>query len=163
MAIGENGSVPALASSQLERGYGAAPGKQSFLAGGQNTTADGDFEATSGLMGSHSAHAPAAAASDPMGSTIVHDTSFPLPVVDGTPSRSGTLRKKSISRKTSLRRSASRKSIGAGSIKTVGFTDQEDYNSALFTPIPTSGSPTEILANRFQGDYRVQHVQISPG
>jgi len=76
---------------------------------------------------------------------------------DTTPSRSGTLKKRtSMSRKASLRRSGSRKSLTAGSIKGVptsfaGEPGGDEYNSALFTPIPTHGSPTEVLANRFQG------------
>ena len=77
---------------------------------------------------------------------------------EATPSRSGTLKKKaSVSRKSSLKRSSSRKSLIAGSTKGVGFSgaqaDGDDYYSALFTPIPTHGSPTEVLANRFQGTF----------
>ncbi|KAH0382010.1 hypothetical protein KCU92_g6647, partial [Aureobasidium melanogenum] len=70
---------------------------------------------------------------------------------DMTPSRGGTLKKKaSVSRRSSLGRSASRRSR-AGSIGGVGTPGaREDYNSALTTPIPTHGSPTDILANRFQ-------------
>ena len=71
----------------------------------------------------------------------------------GTPSRSNTLKKqKSLSRKTSLKRSGSRRSLKAGSIKGLPSDDHNavDRNSIFHTPIPTSGSPTEILANRFQ-------------
>ncbi|OCK86208.1 hypothetical protein K432DRAFT_388029 [Lepidopterella palustris CBS 459.81] len=72
-----------------------------------------------------------------------------------TPSRSGTLKKKASVRRTgSLRRSGSRRSIHAGSIHGVGVDDDEHVsskqNSVFFTPIPTTGTPTEILANRFQ-------------
>ncbi|KAI4729950.1 hypothetical protein E4T49_02302 [Aureobasidium sp. EXF-10728] len=69
-----------------------------------------------------------------------------------TPSRGGTLKKKaSVSRKSSLGRSGSRRSLAAGSIAGVGTPGaHDDYNSALSTPIPTHGSPTDILANRFQ-------------
>ena len=46
----------------------------------------------------------------------------------------------------------------AGSIKGVGYAgdvpEGDEYNNALYTPIPTHGSPTEALANRFQGVYR---------
>ncbi|THW72035.1 hypothetical protein D6D19_06873 [Aureobasidium pullulans] len=71
---------------------------------------------------------------------------------DITPSRAGTLKKKaSVSRKSSLNRSGSRRSTRAGSIAGVGTPGaHDDYNSALSTPIPTHGSPTDILANRFQ-------------
>ncbi|KAG9948798.1 hypothetical protein KCU85_g4685, partial [Aureobasidium melanogenum] len=70
---------------------------------------------------------------------------------DMTPSRGGTLKKKaSVSRRSSLGRSGSRRSR-AGSIAGLGTPGaREDYNSALTTPIPTHGSPTDILANRFQ-------------
>ncbi|KAL9603663.1 MAG: hypothetical protein Q9219_000982 [cf. Caloplaca sp. 3 TL-2023] len=75
-----------------------------------------------------------------------------------TPSRGGTLKKKrSLSKKGSVKRSGSRRSSYAGSIKGLAIGDQqydgaddEQMNSAFFTPVPTTGSPTEILANRFQ-------------
>lgn len=77
-----------------------------------------------------------------------------------TPTRSTTLKKKSsLSKKGSIRRSGSRKSMRAGSVRSLVLGDKEKYhsegaedqNSAFFIPIPTSGSPTEVLANRFQG------------
>ncbi|KAL8713948.1 MAG: hypothetical protein Q9220_002094 [cf. Caloplaca sp. 1 TL-2023] len=75
-----------------------------------------------------------------------------------TPSRGGTLKKKkSLSKKSSIKRAGSRRSSYAGSVKGLA-TGAEQYdgaagdemNSAFFTPVPTTGSPTEILANRFQ-------------
>lgn len=83
-------------------------------------------------------------------STLAHGTS------GGTPSRSGTLKKRaSVKRSGSLKRSGSRRSMRAGSIKGVNFEDEDGssvkHNSVFYTPVPTSGSPTEILANRFQG------------
>ncbi|KAI4791073.1 hypothetical protein E4T44_13011, partial [Aureobasidium sp. EXF-8845] len=71
---------------------------------------------------------------------------------DGTLSRGGTLKKKaSVSRKSSIGRSGSRRGLAAGSIAGAGTPGaHDDYNSALSTPIPTHGSPTDILANRFQ-------------
>jgi hypothetical protein len=73
------------------------------------------------------------------------------------PSRSGTLKKKSsVKRSGSLKRSGSRRSAYAGSIRGVSVEDEERgaarENSVFYTPVPTSGSPTEILANRFQGE-----------
>ncbi|KAF1973491.1 hypothetical protein BU23DRAFT_589484 [Bimuria novae-zelandiae CBS 107.79] len=72
-----------------------------------------------------------------------------------TPSRSGTLKKRnSVKRSGSVKRSSSRRSVRAGSIKGVNFDDEDGggvkHNSVFYTPVPTSGSPTEILANRFQ-------------
>jgi hypothetical protein len=71
----------------------------------------------------------------------------------GGPSRSNTLKKqKSLTRKSSLKRSGSRKSLLAGSIKGVSSDERvQDYNNVFYTPVPTTGAPTEILANRFQG------------
>ncbi|ODH51396.1 hypothetical protein GX48_02452 [Paracoccidioides brasiliensis] len=76
------------------------------------------------------------------------------------PSReTGTLKKKpSLSRKGSLRRGGSRRSSRAGSVKSMvlgerekyGMVDGDDVNSAFYIPIPTSGSPTDVLAARFQ-------------
>ena len=75
-----------------------------------------------------------------------------------TPSRAGTLRKKaSLSKKGSLRRNGSRRSLRAGSVRSLSLGDREKYNaeedlnSAFAIPIPTNGNPTEVLANRFQG------------
>ena len=75
-----------------------------------------------------------------------------------TPSRGGTLKKKnSLKKSNSLRRSGSRRSLGAGSVQSLILGDKEKYEgadlySAFFTPVPTRGNPTEILANRFQGE-----------
>ena len=78
-----------------------------------------------------------------------------------TPSRSGTLKKKgSVKRTGSLKRSGSRKSMHAGSIRGVTIDDQERgydrEDSVFYTPVPTKGSPTEVLAERFQS--RLTHV-----
>lgn len=75
-----------------------------------------------------------------------------------TPSRSSTLRKKgSLTKKGSIHRSGSRRSMRAGSVRSLNLGDKEKYgvdgddsHSAFFVPIPTNGSPTETLANRFQ-------------
>ncbi|KAJ5570527.1 uncharacterized protein N7459_009957 [Penicillium hispanicum] len=76
-----------------------------------------------------------------------------------TPTRSSTLRKKaSLSKKGSLRRNGSRRSLRAGSVRSLSLGDREKYNpdgtedmnSAFVVPIPTTGNPTEVLANRFQ-------------
>lgn len=77
-----------------------------------------------------------------------------------TPSRGGTLKKKGTLKKSgSVKRSSSRKSLRAGSVKSLENGEKEDHadgwneemNSAFYTPVPTTGNPTEILANRFQG------------
>lgn len=76
-----------------------------------------------------------------------------------TPSRGGTLKKRqSLSKKASLKRRDSGKRSRAASVKSFAgdnkltFTgDQTELNNAFFTPVPTTGNPTEILVNRFQG------------
>ena len=75
-----------------------------------------------------------------------------------TPSRGGTLKKKQSLKRSGSKRTGSRRNSFAGSIKGLAVGDQqydgaddEQMNSAFFTPVPTTGSPTEILANRFQG------------
>ncbi|KAE8356899.1 hypothetical protein BDV28DRAFT_126383 [Aspergillus coremiiformis] len=76
-----------------------------------------------------------------------------------TPTRSGTLKKKSsLSKRSSMRRSGSKKSLRAGSVRSLILGDKEKYsvdgvedqNSAFHIPVPTNGSPTEVLADRFQ-------------
>lgn len=71
----------------------------------------------------------------------------------GAVSRSNTLKKRSsVKRSRSLKRSTSKKSLGAGSIKGFGGVDSDsaDFHNFSFTPVPTTGTPTEVLANRFQ-------------
>lgn len=73
--------------------------------------------------------------------------------VGGGVSRNNTLKKRnSVKRSASLKRSSSKRSLKAGSLKGFGggVADSEDFHSAFFTPVPTTGAPTEILANRFQ-------------
>ncbi|KAI9776762.1 MAG: hypothetical protein M1839_009406 [Geoglossum umbratile] len=75
-----------------------------------------------------------------------------------TPSRGGTLKKKGSLKKKSLRGKSSRRNSRAGSVTSLLLGEKERYadgegaerDSAFYTPVPTSGSPTEILANRFQ-------------
>ncbi|KAJ9637612.1 uncharacterized protein PV06_09432 [Exophiala oligosperma] len=73
------------------------------------------------------------------------------------PSRGGTLKKKpSLHKSASLRRTASKRSSYAGSVRSMKLGEREKYgeteetNSVFYCPVPTSGNPTEILANRFQ-------------
>ena len=70
------------------------------------------------------------------------------------PTRGNTLKKKnSMRRNGSLKRSSSRRSMRAGSVKSLALqssNDPDEAHSAFHSPVPTSGNPTEILANRFQ-------------
>ena len=80
-----------------------------------------------------------------------HSTSTTA-VPASAPSRSNTLKKRSsIKRTNSLKRSSSKRSLKAGSLAGFGGVDSnKEFNSAFSTPIPTQGTPTDILANRFQ-------------
>lgn len=70
------------------------------------------------------------------------------------PSRGGTLKKKpSLRRGNSLKRSGSRRSSRAGSVRSLALEpDGDEHRSAFYSPVPTTGNPTEILANRFSGN-----------
>jgi len=72
-----------------------------------------------------------------------------------TPSRGGTLKKKaSLKKSGSVKRTGSRRSSRAGSVRSLALQsghEQDETHSAFFSPVPTTGNPTEILANRFQG------------
>ena len=77
------------------------------------------------------------------------------------PSRGGTLKKKASLKKTgSLKRSGSKKSSYAGSVRSMRLGEKERYepseehSSAFYCPVPITGSPTELLAERFQGERR---------
>ncbi|KAF3763705.1 hypothetical protein M406DRAFT_236725, partial [Cryphonectria parasitica EP155] len=69
-------------------------------------------------------------------------------------SRSNTLKKKnSLRRGGSLRRSGSRRSMKAGSVRSLALQsnmDEDEMHSAFYCPVPTTGNPTEALAERFQ-------------
>ncbi|KAK1971814.1 PH domain-containing protein [Colletotrichum sublineola] len=70
------------------------------------------------------------------------------------PSRHNTLKKKnSLRRNGSLKRSSSRRSMRAGSVRSLALqssNDPDEIHSAFHCPVPTSGNPTEALAARFQ-------------
>ncbi|KAH0537453.1 hypothetical protein FGG08_005761 [Glutinoglossum americanum] len=94
------------------------------------------------------------------GSSILDDGEFHRAEsqMSYTPSRGGALKKKGSLKKKSLRRNSSRRNSRAGSVASLLLGERERYadgegderNSAFYTPVPTSGSPTEILAHRFQ-------------
>ncbi|KAI2469158.1 hypothetical protein F4781DRAFT_422189 [Annulohypoxylon bovei var. microspora] len=69
-------------------------------------------------------------------------------------SRGNTLKKKSSLRRSgSLKRSSSRRSMKAGSVRSLALQsshDSDEIHSAFYCPVPTSGSPTELLSTRFQ-------------
>lgn len=85
------------------------------------------------------------------------------------PSRGNTLKKKASLRGVgSVRRSGSRKSSYAGSVRSMQLGEKEKYepseehNSAFYCPVPTTGSPTDLLADRFQGKRAQNAVRPFP-
>lgn len=70
--------------------------------------------------------------------------------------RNNTLKKRSsVRRSSSLGRRSSRRSNRAGSVRSLALQsafDPADAHSAFYCPIPSSGNPTEVLANRFQSE-----------
>ncbi|KAH6677758.1 PH domain-containing protein [Plectosphaerella plurivora] len=70
------------------------------------------------------------------------------------PSRGNTLKKKnSLRRNGSMKRSGSRRSMQAGSVRSLALqstSDPDEAHSAFHCPVPTEGNPTEVLATRFQ-------------
>ncbi|CAK7270031.1 phosphatidylinositol 4,5-bisphosphate-binding protein [Sporothrix epigloea] len=81
------------------------------------------------------------------------------------PSRGNTLKKKSsLRRGNSLHRSGSRRSMKAGSVRSLALqsrSDADESHSAFYCPVPTKGNPTEILANRFQAWRKILKDLIS--
>nr|OQO15409.1 hypothetical protein B0A51_17136 [Rachicladosporium sp. CCFEE 5018] len=135
------GTAPGRGESQLKASYGNSD-YQDFAHGNPSASESSPLAQSQGYQ-SDEPHSVGVNRSASTASTAVGRQS--------TPSRNNTLKKKaSVKRMGSLKRSSSRKSL-AGSIKGVGNSaDEQDYNNVFFTPIPTQGSPTEILANRFQ-------------
>lgn len=171
------GSIPNVNDpTQLNRGYGYQTSSRpnSYLASGTGGPSELNLAAHGGVRDhsplSHSARFHEDFGASRRGSSLVDGSggAGDLPRSDSqmsqshtlTPSRGGTLKKKpSLGKKGSLRKSGSRKSSRAGSVRSMFLGEKEKYssaggddpNNAFYVPIPTTGSPTDILANRFQG------------
>jgi hypothetical protein len=163
------GNVPNPNDVHYDRGYGnGTSGVSDFATGNPSASMTSPLGQSMGQQGLGSqfhedfdaAGRPNSAVSGTQGAGINRSASSASTAVahgqTGIPSRNNTLKKKASMRRTtgttgSLKRSGSRKSLAAGSIKSVGGGNEtEDFNSAFYTPVPTHGSPTDILANRFQ-------------
>lgn len=159
-------AVPAPSSAHLEKGYGASSIPRSHLA----TSAAADFGSTPGNPSDSSPLSQSVAQQNfgrfneewdasQRGSSIIDGTMERSTSVMSQgdtliPSRGGTLKKKaSVKRSSSLRRSSSRRTSRAGSVRSLALQapgDVDEMHSAFYSPVPTSGNPTEILSNRFQ-------------
>ena len=166
------GSVPNPNDVHYDRGYGnGASGVSDFATGNPSASMTSPLGQSMGQQGFggqfhedfDAAARPNSVISGTQGTAINRSASSASTAVahgqtnnQGIPSRNNTLKKKSSMRRStgatgSLKRSGSRKSLTAGSIRGVGGGNEtEDFNSAFYTPVPTQGSPTDILANRFQ-------------
>ena len=166
-SLNANSTIPPPSLQYLERGYGASSTRSNLLP----ATAATDF-------GSGSTPGNPIDTS-PLAQSAAHNGRFNeewdasqrgSSIIDGPmqrsnsvmsqgdtliPSRGGTLKKKASLRRTgSLKRSSSRRSSRAGSVRSLVLQapgDIDEMHSAFFSPVPTSGNPTEVLANRFQG------------
>ncbi|KAF4556325.1 Hypothetical protein D9617_1g082010 [Elsinoe fawcettii] len=150
-----NAAYPSPDQTQIHRGYGSSRAQMTPTTT-DSTTQQHDFDTTRPTTAqsfeSGNKRTSSYAMDDSTGGLSRSASRASTTAGDGV-SRSNTLKKRnSLSRRTSLRRSGSRKSLKAGSIKGVvmGEGGGAEYNSAFITPIPTHGSPTEVLANRFQ-------------
>jgi len=107
------------------------------------------------------AHRPVSSSVDSSAAPELQRSDSRLSQAQSLPSRGGTLKKKASLRRTgSLMRTSSRRSSRAGSVRSVNLGEREKYgqseemNSVFYSPVPLSGNPTELLANRFQGKYQ---------
>ena len=151
-------SVPPPSDAQLNQGYGSKEnvGGAVFAQGQPDTTSplSQSMNQSTGVFHEDlgaSQQDPSVTEDGPPPINRSH-SSASTAVSGSGPARSNTLKKRnSIKRTGSLKRSSSKRGLNAGNIAGYGGMDSnKEYNNALYTPIPTSGQPTEILANRFQ-------------
>jgi hypothetical protein len=162
-------SVPHPSQNHLERGYGTVnSSRPQFTTTGSTATQVTDWGATPGTLQDSSLLAQTASQQQGRFNEEWDASQRGSSIIDGglamhrsisnasqgetlPPSRGGTLKKKaSLRRGNSLKRSGSRRSSRAGSVRSLALQPEgNEMYSAFFSPIPTGGNPTEILANRF--------------
>lgn len=70
----------------------------------------------------------------------------------------GVQRQSTLKKKISIKRTGSKKSLSGSATG-----EAESRNSVFYTPIPTQGNPTELLANRFNGKLKYStHIKTKP-
>ncbi|KAJ9647009.1 phosphatidylinositol 4,5-bisphosphate-binding protein [Coniosporium tulheliwenetii] len=144
-AQGADGSVPAPNADHMNRGYGGMDAQD--FGGGTGAPVE-----SSPL--SQSVQQPGTGTLDDMEQrpTSKGSTAPSTTLASEGPSRHNTLKKKnSVKRQSSLKRSGSKKSLRSAKSVTID-PDALDpgFNNVFHTPVPTHGTPTDILANRFQ-------------
>lgn len=144
------GALPQPNDSHLSRGYGASQATDFAAQGNPNMSSP--LAHSVGQTGAFHEDFDASQRGSSIIDGLQRSSSHASTAAPGSVSRSNTLKKKSsFKRSGSVKRSGSRKSLRAGSIKGVGVdADREQFHSYAFTPVPTTGTPTEVLANRFQ-------------
>ncbi|KAK0106495.1 hypothetical protein ONS96_004120 [Cadophora gregata f. sp. sojae] len=164
--LNPNTAVPPPSQAFVERGYGGAS-SSSRTNLGTGTVAATDFGSAPGYLAEASPLAQSASQgrfneewdASQRGSSIIdgpmqRSNSVMSQGDTLIPSRGGTLKKKASLRRTgSMKRSSSRRSSRAGSVRSLALQsagDADETHSAFYSPVPTTGNPTEILANRFQ-------------
>ncbi|KAL2072286.1 hypothetical protein VTL71DRAFT_11629 [Oculimacula yallundae] len=162
--LNSNAAVPPPSQAHIDRGYGASSSRANL---GTGTVAATDFGSTPAYPIDASPLAQSANRgrfneewdASQRGSSIIdgpmqRSNSVMSQGDTLIPSRGGTLKKKASLRKTgSVKRSSSRRSSRAGSVRSLALQpagDEDETHSAFYSPVPTTGNPTEILANRFQ-------------
>ncbi|TVY91220.1 Phosphatidylinositol 4,5-bisphosphate-binding protein [Lachnellula willkommii] len=150
-------SIPAPSQAQLDRGYGPASTATDFGSTPANPIESSPFSQSAAHQNGGRFNEDFDASQ--RGSSIIDDpvqrSNSVLSQGDTLiPSRGGTLKKKASLRKTgSLKRLGSRRSSRAGSVRSLALQpggEADEAHSAFYSPVPTTGNPTEILATRFQ-------------
>jgi hypothetical protein len=166
-------NVPHPAQSHLDRGYGSVnSSRPAYHTTGSGATQTTDFAATPANPQETSPLALTESQqygrfneewdASQRGSSIIDGPGMRRTLSNGSQgdalisSRGGTLKKKaSLKRGNSLKRSGSRRSSRAGSVRSLALQPEpNELYSAFYSPVPTTGNPTEILANRFQSEYK---------
>jgi hypothetical protein len=163
-------NVPHPSQTHLDRGYGSVNNSRpAYFSTASGATDATDFGATTGNPQDSSLLPQTESQqqgrfneewdASQRGSSIIDGPAMRRTLSNGSqgdtliPSRGGTLKKKaSLKRSNSMKRSGSRRSSRAGSVRSLALQPEAENElySAFYSPVPTTGNPTEILANRFQ-------------
>lgn len=156
MTTPNTSSVPAPSQAHIERGYGSGPVSTDFGSGNPIESSPLSQSAAKQNGGRFNEELGLASRGSSILDGNMQRSSSVLSQGDTLiPSRGGTLKKKaSLRRGGSMKRSGSRRSSRAGSVRSLALQpggEADEAHSAFYSPVPTTGNPTEILSNRFQG------------
>jgi hypothetical protein len=139
-------------NQQLQHPYDAVNGDQAYGTGGRFTEEWDASQRGSSIIDGGRGTNNAMQRSNSVHSFTAGDDQH---AQQALPSRGNTLKKKNSMRRGggSVRRSSSRRSMKAGSVRSLALhsaSDPDEAHSVFYCPVPTSGNPTDILATRFQ-------------